>query len=236
MRVIIIAFLLIAIASLTACAETFSACIHCENTARYNLPPAMEHAGGNPVRGIWDGNVFISEYLGLWFYLPEGWTARTDEQLVTWRRHNAEIAMPAEGSAIATSFFNIGAPLGNSVRDMYVRCNISSTSVIIEFHLEVWGRSTPERLEDFKNLANHMSVPFIICQYQIRLGGLDWYSNREIYTFGGSTFHSRHLMNDWDGFIAEIMISSSYSASVIDDIMQMFGCLNTIPISANISQ
>jgi hypothetical protein len=67
--------------------------------ASENVPESAPQTNAAiPVRGRWDGAQYTSEFIGLSFTLPEGWTASTDEEIAAVLGVGADILAEAGNS------------------------------------------------------------------------------------------------------------------------------------------
>jgi len=194
--------------------------------------------GRNPSRGVWNGNIYTNEYLGLWFYMPYTWIAlpngvlRWESQL----RNDGE--MPEAGALLTDEWLrSVG---GLYIYDMSVINYRTEASVSIYFtqfrYPEVpkfasEGRSlSPPRIE----LPTFINTPgtIRIGQYYWHLIRDEWGSRRD-HTSGSYVYSYRYKFINVQGLFARsiVIFRNSYSES-LEDILRMFGCISTTPMPA----
>jgi len=198
--------------------------------------------GRNPTRGGWDGNVYTSRYMGMWFYMPYtwGWRAASDEELAEENRRGHCCEKPemlAKGGVITDEMLS---DFGLEIFDMMAANYETGASVSIYFtrfhYPEVpqifsQGRSIfPPR----ETLPYKINVPGTI-----RIGAYYWHHFQDPW---GSRFDApsvrmidvqRHKFINVCGLFARsiVIIVNEYSEQ-LDDILLMFGDINATPYPA----
>jgi len=195
--------------------------------------------GRNPSRGVWEGNAYISEYMGFWFYMPSAWVAAPNGVLrqISQLRDGRE--MPTEGTLLTDEL--LAYINGISTADMIISNYYTGASVIVSFTRLLYpevprfaspNRSlTPPRTE----LAELINVPGTVRlgAYYWHLFSYEWGSRRDTIT-GTYVYTHRHQFVNVQGLFARsiVIFVNNYSES-LEDILNMFGDINTTPTPAS---
>ena len=200
------------------------------------IPLPLGVAGGNPTRGVWEGNVFISEYLGLWFYALDDWYFEADAPrwLSGWP---AEMQHPQQGEYLSDDFF---ARLGewqaynprtpHRIFDLYAR-NDRMAEVEIYFERLAYGETAYSYINSYISMIKRIWSDTEITVFSDEIDENAWYAFRLASYFGGGTRFNRYFVNVRDGIARVIVIgyNDTFSESA-EDILQMFGCISTPPV------
>jgi len=179
---------------------------------------------GNPMRGVWDGDVFTSQYLGFRFEMPEGWLAATDEEI-------------AELLGLGADMIAQGTDLGDimevmdltTVTDIMVSDPITGANLSIAFERLVFPHnrlSAQEYMEIASDLllTMGMEVNFDF-PGTTRIGAYDWYSYQSIMDIG-INIYGRYFVNVEGGFARVIsIIYSEGQEDLVDELLGRFSSL-----------
>ena len=184
-----------------------------------------EQIEGAPVRGIWDGDIFTSAYLGLQFEKPEGWAVATEEDIMELMGLGAEF--------IGDDLFGEGVDMTSllelanvtTIHDMMVSDPLTGTNVQIAYERLIFpaNRMTaPEYIETLGGVLETMGMEVNFdFPGTTRIGNYEWYSFESVMDVGIEVF-GRYLINVQDGFARTISITYSEMSEPLDDILALF--------------
>ena len=132
-------------------------------------------ASSTPTRGIWNGNVYVNDYIGATITLPETWIAATDAEIAMILRVSPDI-LANYGTDIASEAWD-----GVHFYDMVAQCNYTGSSIIVMYERlldEAAGTTEREYLALMRDMTE-MEMPwdsgFIIADGVTRIGSTDWH-------------------------------------------------------------
>ena len=166
-------------------------------------------------RGIWEGNTFTNDFLGLQFNMPDGWNVVTGTALPTILYEGAEI------SDYAWSLLEEPSLLDMSVNNPIGGGNLN---IVIDRHCT----STTD--EDFRQIvldtipeleAYGVSVTIGSFDEPIRIGRYYWYYLETEMDILGSPFIAHHFVTMRGRYIGKITISGLRD-DTLEDILALF--------------
>ena len=179
-----------------------------------------EELWSGPVRGVWNGNIWTSGYIGLYFYLPEGWEYAGDEELVELLGIDA-VFMPGEtdGSwetehAVFHDMWAVDLEAGSAVLVYIERMPFYS------FGAEEFVQYSVELFRQLGIYANADAKPR-------QMGGYQWVGF-EFYS-DGTSHNVVHFVRAIDGFAVIILVQTIEDDCGVDDILQLFGYVGGAP-------
>ena len=131
-----------------------------------------------PQRGSWDGDVFVNEYLGIQFQLPEDWYAPDEDQLAAILGLGTEVMFP-EGSEITDEIlefleeeemhdlYAINLMSGSSVQVLFSRLPRLSGNISVIELFEITQEELAEEMD--------MEIDFYIHSGTTTIGRYDFY-------------------------------------------------------------
>lgn len=146
-----------------------------------------------PERGVWNGDVFESEHLGLRFILPNSWEMATDAEIALLA--NAMAPLAELGNDDFTDMMAVNHITGGTVRIMYERLRGRFTT------MDSFLQTTAEHLE---GIGVSVNLDF---SDTVRIGLYDWYVIGTEFRAGGMTTFSRQFITVQDGYIKYIVIN-----------------------------
>ena len=183
---------------------------------------------GRPVRGVWNGNVWTSEYLGLYLYLPVGWEYASDDEIAEMLGLGTAILFGGAGMAVTDEFWE----MANAVLQDLVAVDLdvgSNISVIIErmpsldFGVEELIRSNAELLPQLGMNVNVDVEPR-------QIGGVRWDSFEAYMETFGIRQNLTYFVRIEDGFAAMILVTTNegYGGDV-SDYLRLIGYIGDAP-------
>ena len=187
-------------------------------------PPETNGETGTVTRGVWDGNVFTSEFLGLTFTMPDGWVASTDAEIAA-LMGLAPGVLEAAGGDIPEDLWDTV----ESVHDMMAMNPLTGVSVQILFdRLEYpytamsTAEFVAEYLELMEEIMEMMGMEFEVLPGTTRIGNSDWHSFASTMEMFGMTITSRSFFSVHEGFSRTISITYSEGSESPEEILAMF--------------
>ena len=231
----------------TACDTTDTTC----DTINATLPPATEEEtyyieqvhelADEPVgedfpeqppaenfvqRGVWEDNIFTSEYLGLNFLLPDGWHIASDSDIADVMGVSVDFMEQTTELDIA-ELMDITAT--NTIYDMMAR-SIAGASILLTYERLVFPFTMISEVEYMEMTANLMVEIGINVHFDhpgtTRIGNYDWHSFGTSTDFMGMEILGRQFINIHDGFARTIIISYNDMTESVDEMLHMFFGLN----------
>ncbi|MCL2408843.1 MAG: hypothetical protein FWC96_04420 [Oscillospiraceae bacterium] len=204
-----------------------------EDDEKEDGPPERQERG--PVRGVWEDNVFTSEYLGLRFVMPHSWVATTDADIADLMGLGADM-MAISGIEIPGEFWDMFDL--RVLIDMVAGNPIAGSSVKIAFErltFPVRGISAAEYIaltaEQLEQIGMGVNLDF---PGTVRIGAYDWYSfGTAMYLPMGVVAYGRQFINVQDGFVRTIGITGADPEAPVNEVLAMFiGLEDPIPEQA----
>lgn len=146
-----------------------------------------------PERGVWRGDVFESQHLGLRFTLPNSWEMATDAEIALIEHQSAPLA--EMGNDDFTDMMAVNHWTGGTVRIMYERLRGRFTN------MDSFLQLTAEHIEGM-GIAVNIDFPSTV-----RIGSYDWHVVGTEFRAGGMTTFSRQFITVQRGFIYYIVIN-----------------------------
>ena len=174
---------------------------------------------GRLVRGEWCGNVWTNEYLGLYFYLPEGWEHASDEEIADMLGIGAAIGFGGAGMVAADGFWEtVDAVLYGMVAvDLQSGSNIT---VLIE-----WMPGP-----DFWGLLPRFGLGGALGGEPKQIGGFGWESFEAYMETFGIRQNLSCFVRVVDGFVVIILITTlNEFGADIEDYLSHFGYVGDAP-------
>jgi len=167
--------------------------------------PPVHTPGVSPTRGVWDGNVFTSTYLGLQLTLPEGWIVATDEEIS--EATGLGVALMEQGTVLADIWDMIES---TTITDMMAHCQRTGSHISIAF--ERFASPDDEMsMADYMDMAAEhilslgMEVNFDF-PGTTKIGAYDWYSYGSSLELLNVGINGRYFVSIEDGFARVITI------------------------------
>ena len=178
-------------------------------------------AGQGPVRGVWDDNVFTSDYLGFTFNMPASWVVATDAELQGIMELGAAVIgegagitedmWDAIGLTVFTDFMASNPLTGANVSLLYERLVFPATRMTAEDYIQVASEQMAE-----------LGWPLTIIPGTTRIGNYDWHSYSIVIDLMGIRMYNRTFLNIHDGFVRMIQITYSSMSESWEEILNMF--------------
>lgn len=170
-----------------------------------------------PQRGIWNGNLYLNEYLGVSFEMPEGWDKLSDEQIS--EQLGVGISFLQGSDAIEFIMEEIGF---NSFMEMMATNPETGASINIAF----------ERLENpymtAREFIFHASEELVAAGMEVFLDGFHniiiGNSSWEVYgsmADFGVYIYGRFLVSVYGGFVRVITIVYTEHSETAEEILSM---------------
>ena len=164
----------------------------------------------SPTEGVWEDDVFVSEYLGLRFMMPFGWAE-----------------LNALERAILTDAVESAFDLDDLDRfiDTMVMCYITSSNIQIAY--TPYGRRAPD-VDDFieatkRELESGMDARVTQISGTTTIAGQEWYSIASEVDMFGLTVSQRLFFNMYQGYIRTITITTYIpEAESPEDFLHLF--------------
>ncbi|MCL2401922.1 MAG: hypothetical protein FWC90_04695 [Oscillospiraceae bacterium] len=184
-------------------------------------PPTRR--GRGPVRGLWEGNVFTSEYLGLRFVMPFDWSAADDADIAGLMGVGADV-MAISGIEIPGEFWDMFDLV--AVFDMVAANPLTGTSVQIVFERLMFplrGISTAEYVEATVHQLERAGISVNLdFPGTVRIGDYDWYSFGTVMEMPlGMVAYGRQFINVQDGFGRIIGITGNDPEASVNEVLAM---------------
>jgi len=196
--------------------------------------PTNEAAGfrtGSPElsRGTWDGNVFTSDYLGLWIYISDDWVIATDEEI-------AEVLGIGAGMIGDGSFDDLLTAMEFTTMYDILLSNINTgASIQIVYERLIFPNTRMTEIQYIAQLRPMMEMigmEFIDVSGTTRIGEYDWFSYGTRTSMHGINIHGRYFVNISDGVARAIALTYTDFSESPEDLLAMFGVIGTTPTPA----
>ena len=170
----------------------------------------------NLSRGQWAGSVWTSDYLGIRFELPSGWTITSD----------AEIAILMGRSE---NLFDLGAGFFDQTDlfvDMIAENALTGDSILIGIERldpSLAGLSSSEFARFAAEGITYLTGMEVIFGYpSIRIGNYEWYQVGTVANVLGVDIHGRQFFNVQGGFV-HLIVMAYMNPSAIDTVLSALG-------------
>jgi hypothetical protein len=171
-----------------------------------------------PSPGVWEGNVYTNEYLGLRFVLPPGWAVPTDAEM-------------AQITGIAQREYGDFFPDDmDEFFDMVAVNRSSGANVNLNFVRH--GRRVPTVEDVFEEVPKVLeSIGGRVTRNSgtTRLGDNRWNSHNTAIEMFGVTMNGRQFFIIQDGFIITITITAGLTESIESVLPWFFGMNDSLP-------
>ena len=179
-----------------------------------------------PVRGVWNGNIWTSEYIGLYFYLPKGWEFASDVEIADMLGFDAATVSNGVGMAATDEFWEMAVLYDLWAFDLETA---TAVSVLIEkmpdldFGVEEFIEYNARLILQFETDVNTDVEPR-------QIGGFEW-AGIEFYSDAISSRHNNsHFVRVVDGFAVVILVQTFDDyGDTVDNFLQLFGCIGDAP-------
>ena len=158
-------------------------------------------------RGRWDGNVYINEYLGLRFNLPNEWISASDDDIAML----AGISLDISGldQELPDDFWEIAGI--SMLWDMWAMDMTTGSNVQIIYEALPYPQSMMSELEFVETiLAQVKQAPIDISANIVHgttvIGNYAWYSYASVVDMHGNQEHMRHFINIKNDIARHIII------------------------------
>ncbi|MCL1936317.1 MAG: hypothetical protein FWF57_08110 [Defluviitaleaceae bacterium] len=177
-------------------------------------------------RGIWDGNVYTNEWLGVRFFMPDNWVIATDEEIADLLGVASDI-LPVLGKDIPADFWEIAgvttmhdmlvseAETGNSVQIIFERLVFPNTQMTVE-----------DLMESMMGFLQEVGINAYINPGTTQIGGYNWHSLNTELDVSGTIIYGRQFYSIRDNFARTIVITYSNDAQ-LEDFLSMFADSNS---------
>ena len=177
-----------------------------------------------PTRGMWDGNVFTSEYLNLRFVLPTGFVALSDVEMAAIAGEAYEFVVGAGG---------VVPDEVNMFRDVHVINQFTGCNIQIMYERLTGRAASPARQMDaIIDQLTGLGIRATADTGTTRIGNYDWHSLRTEFTMApGVVVYGRQFFNIRGRHARLIVISSPFADSALfTDLSDMFaGLTGSLP-------
>jgi hypothetical protein len=173
-------------------------------------------------RGVWDGNVFTSAYLGLRFTMPDGWSAAADDEM--WDGVDLEAELyglgidPPDDMAMIRDLIII--------YDMHAFNGATEANVQIAYERLLFPNADISEGEFIENLANVIQLMGgeigRAFPETTKIGRYDWHAFEYSMSFGGVRFYVRYYVNNKDGFARLIILHYNEFSETVDELLGLF--------------
>jgi len=183
----------------------------------------------NLTRGIWDGDTYVSEYLGLEFELPESWTKIEDDEKEEFLGIVFTEAMPEMGLEVPDEV--IDAMEGGQFHDMFAMHPFEGTNIQILFERspvamlvseEEYIEEMAEQIEDVGAVGIEVDE-FEIVPGTTTIGNYEWHQLSATMSMPGVELNSNTFVSIQGANIRLIIITTtSVGSDTLDDVLSMF--------------
>jgi len=188
-----------------------------------------ETATPNPTRGIWDGDIFVSEYLGLEFELPSGWSKLDDDEIAEFIGVVFLDGAPEMGLEFPDEVLE--ALEGGQFHDMLAIHPFEGTNVQIIFERnaiamliseEEYLETVVEQFEEVSGLGMEFR-DFEIASEPTTIGNYDWQLLSAVIELGpGIEMESHTFVSIQGPNIRVITITLGFGSDTLEDVISMF--------------
>jgi len=171
-----------------------------------------------PTRGLWEGNVYTSEYLGLQLTLPEDWIATPDEEIVASLGLDPDTFLPA--SVVPEEVFDL--PHLTSLTELSVMDPFTGASVMIIFERLEAPISENEYIALAAEALALMGMEITLDFPLTTIGAYEWHSYGSAFEVFDLTIYGRYFVNIQGGFVRAIAISYHEFSESLETLLALF--------------
>ena len=188
----------------------------------------LDELWGRPVRGAWNGNIWASEYLGLYLYLPVGWEYASDDEIAEMVGFGSAIIFGGAGMPVTDEFWE----MANAVLYDMIAVDLetgSNISVLIE-RMPCFDFTVEDLIRYNAELLPQLGLNVNVNAQPRQIGGVEW-GSFEAYT---DTFGIRQNLTYFvridDGFATIILVTTiDCCGGDVGDYLRMFGDIGDAP-------
>ena len=185
---------------------------------------------GRPVRGVWNGNIWLSEYIGLYFYLPQGWEHASDEEIVDLvGLGTAVLELSDAGMAVPDELWEM---IDDHVLHDMMAIDLeqgSNIQVIIE-RLPVLDIGIAEFFMHSADLLSQIGANVSRDLAPRQIGGLEWVGFEAYMDLLGFRQNMSYFMKVVDGFAILILVTTfDDDGGAVDNYLRFFGPIDNAP-------
>ncbi|MCL2360269.1 MAG: hypothetical protein FWC73_00465 [Defluviitaleaceae bacterium] len=194
--------------------------------AEEETAPRGEEWQGGIVRGFWEDNTYINEYLNLRFVAPHDWVVATEEEMAQIMGVGADIL----GRDLDENFWD--AVADSALVDMMVSEPFGSVSVQIIVERLIFPMTRLSTEDYVQRLASEFESDFgedaqvHVVPGTTRIGDYDWYSVRVQIEMFDVTVALTYFINVLDGYARAIMVTYGMAEGVLDFVLAGFSSLS----------
>jgi len=175
-------------------------------------------------RGIWDEDVYINEYLGFSFALPEQWMAAGDNEMAALAGISAEI-LSNLGQELSDDFWEIAGI--TMLWDMWVLDLITGTSVQIIYEVLRYPKSMMSEIQFIETIVEQaaqttLEMKTSIIPIPTIIGNYAWYSYTNEIAVWGNFENMRHFINIRDGIVRHIIVNYLPDIAPLEGTLRLF--------------
>ena len=192
------------------------------------ITPAQEQRWGSPVRGVWNGNIWISEFIGMYFYLPVGWEFAGDDEIAGLLGFDAAVLPGVAGSAIDDEFWEIMNPVLYDMMAMDLETGTSVRVAIEKMPAIDLSAGSFIAYNANRLLVLGMNVDLDVAPRQI--GGVLWVGFKASMDSFGIVQCMAHFVRVVDGFAISVIVTTINDNGEKElDYFNLFGHITNVP-------
>jgi len=184
---------------------------------------------GGPIRGIWDGDTYINNYLNLRFVMPLGWVAATDDEVAELAGLTAEI-FETQGQDLPEAFWDMAGT--NELIDMMAIDPFTGINVQVVYERLLFPHRRISEANYIRIVINNLaeigmrahSIPGTT-----QIGDYTWHSISTEMDVLGTLMAGRQFINIQDGFVRTLVLSFNAELDPVDMLLARFSSLDTPP-------
>ena len=177
-------------------------------------------------RGVWNGNIWTNEYIGLFFYLPERWEYASDDEIAS--MIGFDTAPPPGSERMTNELWEMADAV---LYDMWAFNLEEGHAVLVLFEmLPDPDFGVGEFIEFNVDLLRHFETNVNIDVEPRLIGGIEW-AGFELYSDTKDIrYNIIHFVSLIDGFAVKILVQifDNYGKDV-DDFIRLFGYIGDAP-------
>ena len=184
---------------------------------------------GGPLRGIWDGDTYINEYLNMRFVMPMGWTVASDEEVADLAGFAADL-FETYGQGLPDAFWDLAGV--NTLIDMMAMDPFTGVNVQVAYERLVFPFRRATEIEFIQALTNNlesMGMRVRSIPGTTQIGDYTWHSIGTEMDVHGVTMAGRQFINIRDGFARVIILSFNAELNPVDMLLGRFTSLDIPP-------
>ncbi|MCL2377380.1 MAG: hypothetical protein FWC76_08325 [Defluviitaleaceae bacterium] len=188
-------------------------------------PEATPEVHITPTRGFWEDNTFVSPYFGVRFDLPDGWNARSDDEIVAmFADADLEYAQIPQGGEVTPDAYE--ALEASGLIDMTAGGDRGTRGITLRL-----GRLSDDEigmtaLQFLENMVEEMDLPdttdVTIFTDTTTIGAQDWYFAMFSYPFRHENVYNLYFVNVDGRFVRSVIISHFGSIGSPYDTLEYF--------------